>query len=104
MNSDPYSLEWGKATADLFSDVKRQAIHVVNYDLASAANRRRSIRFLRGRLKWFLRHLPAGTVQRVLVDDRGQALDGDQRREVMAALQSLSVEISYASERPKHGV
>ena len=104
MTVDPYSLDWGTLTADLFSDEGKEAAHVVNHDLRSDANRARTLRFLRARLYWFGRQLPAGTSQRILIDDRGQHLNESQRGEIRSALESSDVLVTFASEKAQRVV
>lgn len=104
MKVEPYSIDWGAATADLFDRERQEAAHVINHELASVANRRRTIRFLKARIEWFRRQLPAQTAQVVLIDDRGQRLAEPERREIRTALVASGADVRFASENARHGV
>jgi hypothetical protein len=71
---DPHLLDWGSITPDFYNDEQNHAVHVVSHALDVPAEVARTIRFVRGRARWFARHLPAGAKQSVFVEDRGREL------------------------------
>jgi hypothetical protein len=70
MEDDVYN--WGMATPEAYSSVRRNALHVLNVNFAGEENRTRVIRFVCARIIHFNRHLPKGTKQTVRFDFVGQ--------------------------------
>lgn len=67
---DPFALDWGPITPDLFHEQKQIAVHVVNHALGDDESRTRTMRFLEARILRFAENLPEGCQQIVLVEDR----------------------------------
>jgi hypothetical protein len=75
------------------------AVHAVNHDLDSVENVGRTVRFLRARIRHHAPHLPAGSVQLVHFDDRGQTLTSDTR-DALRALSEVA-QIAFTTEMRK---
>jgi hypothetical protein len=100
MNIDPFAMEWGPATVELYSSERKLAVHVFNHDLTSEEAVRKSLRFAIARVRWFSKQLPEGTMQAIRFDDRGQALANTARETIKSVLASYLVGVTFASERP----
>jgi hypothetical protein len=96
---DPFSLDWGPITPDVFVDARRMAVHVVNHELESAENVRRTLRFVRARIRHHAPHLPPGSAQVVNFDDRGQALT-DETRDSLRTLADVA-QVAFTTEMEK---
>lgn len=94
---DPLDLDWGAVTPELVNESEGIALHVVNVDLGDAASVRRACRFLVGRAHWFARQLPAGWLQQMRIDDRGQTVFQGARSRLREALTGLA-DLSFMSE------
>ncbi len=76
---NPTALDWGAITPEFVNQERGVAVHVLSHILESSADKRRSITFLNGRIRWFSLHLPEGWQQHVMIDDRGQYLTSTDR-------------------------
>jgi hypothetical protein len=97
-SDDPWALDWGQGTVEVFQAEKKIALHVINHDLTSSENRSRTLRFLHARIRWFASNLPQGSVQAVRFDDRGQKLASGLRQEIKAELGPLVTSVAFMSE------
>lgn len=93
---DPWSLDWGPITPDVYSESQRLAVHVVNHRLDSEENVARTIRFVRARVRHHAPHLPPGTSQLVHYDDRGQSIPESTRERLRQA--SSAAQARFTSE------
>jgi hypothetical protein len=64
----------GHATPEAYDDIKKEALHVLNVHFIGDDNRNRVVKFAIARVKFFHRHLPKGSSQRVRFDLRGQLI------------------------------
>ena len=64
--------DWSTATPELYDEVDRVALHVLNVHFIGEENRNRVIKFAIARVLHFDRHLPKGSSQRIRFDLRGQ--------------------------------
>jgi hypothetical protein len=96
---DPFALDWGAVTPDIYVEARKMAVHAVNHDLDSVENVGRTVRFLRARIRHHAPHLPAGSVQLVHFDDRGQTLTSDTR-DALRALSEVA-QIAFTTEMRK---
>ena len=94
---DPNLLDWGAVTPDFYNDEQNHAVHVVSHALAAPAEVNRTVRFVRGRARWFARHLPAGAKQSVFVEDRGRDLS-EATRDALARGFGDALAVRYLSE------
>ncbi len=91
---DPHSLHWGSITPDVYVAAQNLAVHVANHNFESDENVRRTVRFLRARIRHHAPHLPAGCSQLVHYDDRGQFMTNEAR--TMLA-RDVGVEVRFTS-------
>jgi hypothetical protein len=75
---DPLDLDWGSATPDALAP-DGAAVYFIMHQIDKIAARARSSRFVRARLRFHRSRWTAGTVLRVVIDDRGQDLDDRAR-------------------------
>jgi len=71
---------------------------VINHALEDVAQLTRNLTFIRGRLAFFGRQLPAGMKQHIIFDDRGQNIPKDIRDALRRSLTSIA-SFEYMSER-----
>ena len=91
-------LEWGTATPEFVAKDSSTAIHVINHALGDVGQLTRNLTFIRGRVAFFTRHLPTGTKQHIIFDDRGQNIPKDIRDGLRRSLTSIA-SFEYLSER-----
>jgi hypothetical protein len=94
---DPREMDWGAIHVDFYRDEGKIAVHLFNHDL-SPPNVELNLRFARGRLRHFAHHLPPGTVQWVIFDDRGQDVPEDSRRLLRSGLAGYTSAVLFTSE------
>jgi hypothetical protein len=94
---DPFALDWGSITPDSISR-DGVAIHTIAHDLATPAGLSRTLRFVDARVALFARHLPDGTKQGVIFDDRGQDLPAQTRDALRAGLPAHLAFVRFMSE------
>ncbi len=95
---NPLDLEWGTATPEFVTEDSSTAIHVINHALSDDAQLARNIAFLRGRIAFFARQLPAGMTQHVIFDDRGQNVPESIRASFRGSMASIA-SFEYMTER-----
>lgn len=95
---NPLDLTWGTATPEFVSVDSATAIHVINHSLEDRTQLSRNLTFIRGRVAFFTRQLPAGMKQHIVFDDRGQNIPRDIRDELRRSLMSVA-SFEYLSER-----
>jgi hypothetical protein len=93
-------LDWGPVTPELASADIEVAVHVINHALEQPADLARNIRFLRARIAHFRLHLPAGWVQWVIFDDRGQAVSPASKQALSSALEAAQ-SVRFKSDDPR---
>jgi hypothetical protein len=98
MSVDPLELEWGPATIESTNETLRIAVHVFNHDLGTPECVRKNVRFARGRIAWFAKHLPERIGQVVAFDDRGQDVSPSVRDELKRLLASSGARVVFFSE------
>ena len=95
---NPLDLAWGTATPEFVAEDSSTAIHVINHALTNKAQLTRNIAFIRARVAFFARHIPAAMTQHIIFDDRGQNIPGhisDSFRESLTSIASFE----YMTER-----
>jgi hypothetical protein len=95
---NPLDLEWGTATPEFIAGDSSAAIHVINHALEDRTQLARNLAFLRGRVAFFARHLPAEMKQHVIFDDRGQYIRSELRESLRASMTQIA-SFEYMSER-----
>jgi len=95
---NPLDLEWGTATPEFVSKDSTTAIHVINHSLTDDHQLGINLAFIRGRVAFFARHLPAGMKQHIIFDDRGQQIPATIRDAFRASVQSIA-SFEFISER-----
>lgn len=94
---DPQLLDWGAITPDFYNEEQNHAVHVVSHALDMPEQVARTVRFIRGRARWFARHLPEGAQQSVFVEDRGRDLT-DATRDALVSGFGDALAVRYLSE------
>ncbi len=95
---NPLDLEWGTATPEFVAGDSSTAIHVINHAISDDVQLSRNLAFVRGRVAFFARQLPAGMKQHILFDDRGQDIPGYIRDTFRESLTSIA-SFEYMTER-----
>ncbi len=95
---NPLDLEWGTATPEFVADDSSTAIHVINHALEDDEQLARNLMFIRGRVAFFARQLPAGMKQHIIFDDRGQSIPHQIRDSFRRSLTSIA-SFEYMTER-----
>lgn len=85
MSKDPSAMDWGPVVADQYDSNAKIVMHVVNHRLAESTLKI-NVLFLRGRAKYFRHHIPPGTQQWVIFDDRGQEMSHSLRESLRTSL------------------
>lgn len=98
--TDPATWGWGGVTPDFYNQPQNHAVHVVNHELARVDNVARTVRFLRGRARYFARCMPPQLRQSAFVDDRGQSVPAANRDALADGLAGVMA-IDYLSERDR---
>ncbi len=95
---NPLDLEWGTATPEFVADDSSTAIHVINHAFEDDTQLTRNLLFIRGRVAFFARQLPAGMKQHIIFDDRGQNIPVTVRDSFRESLTSIA-SFEYMTER-----
>ena len=95
---NPLDLEWGTATPEFVADDSSTAIHVINHALDDDTQLARNLAFIRGRVAFFARQLPAGMNQHIIFDDRGQNIPHRIRDTFRRSLTPIAL-FEYMTER-----
>ena len=95
---NPLDLTWGTATPEFVAEDSSTAIHVINHALADEAQMVRNIAFVRGRVAFFARQIPADMTQLIIFDDRGQNVPADIRDKFRTSISSIA-SFEYMTER-----
>jgi hypothetical protein len=95
---NPLDLEWGTATPEFVAEASSTAIHVINHALTDDAQLARNLTFVRGRVAFFARQLPAEMKQHIIFDDRGQSIPVDIRERFRNSVASIA-SFEYMTER-----
>ena len=85
---NPFVLDWGGVTPEIFDEKTNTAVHIVNHNLELKENIQRSINFLIVRIRWFNHHLPEGVLQKIIIDARGQGITYESLKKMKAAILS----------------
>ncbi len=94
--SEIENLDWGAITPDSYHNVNMEALHIFNFNLELEENHRRMEIFIGGRLRQYIRHLPTGSTQKVVLDATGQGLTPAQKDAIQERCKQLSLRIGLA--------
>lgn len=97
---NPFDLDWGPVSPELYSAERGQVLHVFNFDLTRPRSEALAVQFGLGRVRWFARHLPPGTQQLIRFDDRGQVYPPLLRARLREAFARAKVPVAFTSEAP----
>lgn len=93
-----YALDWGVVTPEFYNNEDNIAVHVFNHLLEGKENLVNSNSFIIARLNWYARHLPAGCIQIIKIDDRGQNIDRSTRNFIKTLLLNYCSGVDFLSE------
>ena len=100
---DPFSLDWGNATAEFENAEAKTACHVFAFDFSTPTAADRALRFVASRLDWCLKKMPAGTVHSVMFTDSEKPAPADVKARAKDLLASKAPEVMFASDSVEEG-
>lgn len=71
-DNNPFKLDWGEVSPDLFSEEKNETVYVLNFDFLSQESRELAMDFTVGKILWYQKHLPNNCAHIIDLDLRGQ--------------------------------
>lgn len=100
----PTSLDWGPATIEFINDDRKLGIHVFNHEIETPEGLRKTQRFATARVAWFRQQLPNEYRQMIALDDRGQEVSDDAKRQLREALAAYGADVAFFSEEVPGGL
>lgn len=96
---DIRNMDWGILTADFINDKTNTVLHVCNHDLSTDDSLDRTIRFAKGRIRWFDTFCNQAFNHVVVIDDFGQSVSLEEKNRIRSALSGCGASVVFDSER-----